>query len=277
MSNISIIINADDLGYDNIVNNEISRFAEKRLISSTSLMANGDDFGGAKRVIKNHPTLSVGAHLNLTEFKSLSQPEVFLRKGIVDENFIFNGRLKYRTENDFTFDSELLEAIYIELRLQMEKILDNSINITNIDSHNMIHYWMKLFPVIKKIQNDFNISIVRMKDVKPISFYGLFNSSLKKKTPPLVKELCNLYWNTKMKITLPKTTLVNHVFSYRSLCNYLSTGSKCPRNGIFEVLVHPGCTYMTYFAEENAMVEQEKLKSLIPDYNFINFNHIVSK
>jgi predicted glycoside hydrolase/deacetylase ChbG (UPF0249 family) len=94
MSNISIIINADDLGYDNIVNNEISRFAEKRLISSTSLMANGDDFGGAKRVIKNHPTLSVGAHLNLTEFKSLSQPEVFLRKGIVDENFIFNGRLK---------------------------------------------------------------------------------------------------------------------------------------------------------------------------------------
>lgn len=51
-----------------------------------------------------------------------------------------------------------------------------------------------------------------MKDVKPLSFYGIYNNNLPKKTPPLLKELNNCYWNAKLKYYAPKTVIVDHVF-----------------------------------------------------------------
>jgi len=270
-SQLKIIVNADDLGFNPYVNRSIAEFIEKGFVSSVSLMANGEDFTGAVEIVRNYPMVSVGAHLNVTEFSSLSESNVFKEYKITDSENRFTGIIKKRTNIKAVFPDRLKEAIFQEWCLQVERILDNGIKITHIDSHNMVHYWKPLFPIIKKIQHRYSIGIVRMKDVKPISFYGLFNKNLPRITPPLLTEFSNLIWNLKMKVFLPKTIIVNHVFSYNSLCFYLSTGSKLSKNGIIEVVVHPGCDYMNYFKKENILVEEEMLKMLIPDYKMISF------
>lgn len=114
-----------------------------------------------------------------------------------------------------------------------------------------------------------------MKDVKPLSFYGLFNRNLPKLTPPLLNELSNYYWNQKMRYNHPKTIIVDHVFSYKSLCDYISTGSKCPKKGVFEIIIHPGLKYMDYFEKENILVKEKYLFDLLPQHKMICFKDLL--
>lgn len=275
MSNISVIINADDLGYSKDVNSEIGRFAENNLITSVSILANGPDLLDGLKVIKEYPNLSVGAHLNITEFGSLSNSQVFRDYSLIDANSNFTGVIKYRKHIKPFFNRFIIDAIYDEWEMQIYELLDKGVPISHLDSHNMVHYWDELFPVIKRLQKKFNIKVVRMKDVKPLSFYGLFNNKLPHKTPPLFKELSNFYWNKKVKYCPPKSSIVDHVFSYNSLCYYLSTGSTCPKKGVFEVIVHPGLDYMDYFEKENKLVEERRLEQLLPDYRMISFKNLL--
>ena len=121
MNELLIIINADDLGYSTTVNDAIFNLAKKNLITSASLMANGTDFDGAKQLIEHFPNLSIGVHLNLTEFISLSRSEMFNREGLMNKDFMFTGAIKYRPGIKIDFNSDLLESIYIEWKLQIEQ------------------------------------------------------------------------------------------------------------------------------------------------------------
>jgi predicted glycoside hydrolase/deacetylase ChbG (UPF0249 family) len=275
MKNISIIINADDLGYSKKVNSEIARFAGANLISSVSVLANGPAIDDALTVLKDHPKLSVGAHLNITEFNSLHQSSIFKDYLIVDELNTFTGNVKHRKHISPLFTRAILNDIYLEWERQVSKLLDMGLRLTHLDSHNMVHYWNALLPIVKQIQKKFNIKIVRMKDVKPLSFYGIYNNNLPKKTPPLLKELNNCYWNAKLKYYAPKTVIVDHVFSYNSLYQYLSTGSKCPKSGVFEIVVHPGLDYMEYFENENKLVEERRLEYYLPQHSLISFRNLI--
>lgn len=264
-----VIINADDLGESGRVNREISLFAASALISSVSLIANGADFEGGKRVVSQYPKLSVGAHLNLTQFKSLSKSEVFIEKGVTDEEYLFTGSAKYSSDLKPEFDNQLVSAVFAEWDLQITKLLDNGVKISHIDSHNNVHYHFALLPVIKRLQAKYKIERVRPKDVKPLSFYGLFNRSLPRKTPPLKRELMNFIWNRRLICSKPKARVVDHVFSYLSLWNYLSTGSRCPKRGTFEIIVHPGSDYLDYFSKENELVAERALYPLLGDFELI--------
>ncbi len=269
-----IIINADDLGENPQINQAIAKYARNGLISSASILANGNDFEGAKQFAFEYTHISTGAHLNLSQFKSLSRPDIFLEKGITDENYNFTGSAKYTSKTKIAFDQQLVNAIYEEWKLQLEKIFDNKVFVSHIDGHNHVHYRYELLSALKKLQEKFKINKVRIKDVKPVAFYGLFNKSLPKKTPPLRRELSNLVWNNLLKVMNPPTKTTDHVFSYLSLCKYLSTGSKSPRRGVFEVVVHPGSNYLDYFAEENALVEKRMIEQLIPDFTLITYNDL---
>lgn len=270
-SRLFIIINADDLGENKRVTQSIYEYAKRGLISSVSILANGDDFEGAKRVTLECPHISVGIHLNLSQFRSLSRASVFRERGITDENYYFTGAARYNSKVRIHFDRRLVDAIYNEWELQLEKLYDNDISVSHIDSHNHVHYRYELFFALKKLQKKFSINKIRIKDVKPIGFYGIFNKSLPRKTPSLHRELSNLIWNTLIKAVNPPAKVTDHVFSYFSLCKYLSTGSRCPQRGIFEVVVHPGSNYLDYFSEENVWVENKKLEALLPDFSLITY------
>ena len=63
-----LIINADDCGSNRETDMAISRFIEMRKITSTTVMANMNDFEGAVQMYdKFHDVISFGVHLNLTQ------------------------------------------------------------------------------------------------------------------------------------------------------------------------------------------------------------------
>src|SRR5690554_5744864 len=85
----NIIINADDLGLSKSVNEEIEDFIKKGLITSTTMMANGEALEDAIRIAKHYNGISFGVHLCLDEFKCLTKSDVLKNHGVVDDNFIF--------------------------------------------------------------------------------------------------------------------------------------------------------------------------------------------
>src|SRR5690349_11238443 len=64
----AVIINADDLGMSERVNEAIFDLMAQGRVTSATVMANGPAFRHAISGISRFPACSFGAHLNLTEF-----------------------------------------------------------------------------------------------------------------------------------------------------------------------------------------------------------------
>ncbi len=156
-----LIINADDCGRNTIVNQKIKYYLEVGVLTSTTVMANMDDFEGAINLYQDYSNyISFGAHLNLTQGSPLTDPSVFLKYGFckeIDEKIVFNGmpfRWKY-------INSELRSVIYKELSAQIGKIRNAGICISHVDSHQHIHFAPCLTSVFASVAKDNRILRIR--------------------------------------------------------------------------------------------------------------------
>ncbi|MBV9294369.1 MAG: ChbG/HpnK family deacetylase, partial [Acidobacteriaceae bacterium] len=66
-----LIINADDFGFTRDVNAGIVHAHREGVLTSATLMANGNAFEDAVQLARETPTLDIGCHLVLIEGKSL--------------------------------------------------------------------------------------------------------------------------------------------------------------------------------------------------------------
>jgi hopanoid biosynthesis associated protein HpnK len=131
-----LIVNADDFGLTAKINQAIIDAHYCGLISSTSLLANGEAFASAVALSRQAPRLGVGVHLNLTEDQPVapasSIPSLvngqgfFARKPASLWRAMILGRVS-------TVDIEK------ELRAQIEKVLAAGIVATHLDSHKHVH------------------------------------------------------------------------------------------------------------------------------------------
>ena len=69
-----LIVNADDFGLTEKVNQAIIQGHLEGIITSASLLATGAAFESAVTLARQHPKLGVGVHLNLTEGMPVSEP-----------------------------------------------------------------------------------------------------------------------------------------------------------------------------------------------------------
>ena len=73
-----IIINADDCGMSQTVNEHIDQAILADKITSTTVMVNMDDFDGEVRLYKQyHEHISFGWHINLSEGKPLLYSQIY--------------------------------------------------------------------------------------------------------------------------------------------------------------------------------------------------------
>src|SRR5437016_2425212 len=63
-----VIVNADDFGYSAGVNQGILQAHEKGIVTSTSVMVRWPDADETRSLLREHPGLSVGLHLDLGEW-----------------------------------------------------------------------------------------------------------------------------------------------------------------------------------------------------------------
>jgi predicted glycoside hydrolase/deacetylase ChbG (UPF0249 family) len=140
------VINADDFGFTRDVNAGIVHAHREGVLTSTTLMANGEAFDDAVRLARETPTLDIGCHLVLVQGSSL-----------------VTGRPLPETPREVV--AALVRRrldVYAELRAQIEKIISAGISPSHLDSHKHTHIVPSVFKVVIRLAQEFRIPFVRL-------------------------------------------------------------------------------------------------------------------
>ncbi|BBH22949.1 hypothetical protein Back11_42940 [Paenibacillus baekrokdamisoli] len=134
-----LIINADDFGLSDRVNQGILKAHKFGTVSSTSLMVNMPGYEHAILAAKQTPSLGVGLHFNLTSGKPLSPAAAI--PSLLRKDGCFSGERHSWKE----------EEVEIELNHQYNKIVSTKVIPTHLDSHHHIHIEVpSVYNVMKK-------------------------------------------------------------------------------------------------------------------------------
>ncbi|GEM05389.1 carbohydrate deacetylase [Halolactibacillus miurensis] len=145
---MKVIINADDFGLTEGINNGIITAHTNGIVTRTTLMMNGMAVDHAIKLAKAHPTLKVGIHLALSYGKPLSEKVDLL----VDESHTFKFT-KYET-NLTPLEIEQVEQ---EWDTQIQAFLKTGLTLDHIDSHHHVHGWACLQPVVKRLFDKYQL------------------------------------------------------------------------------------------------------------------------
>ncbi|HTZ73225.1 MAG TPA: ChbG/HpnK family deacetylase [Candidatus Aquilonibacter sp.] len=156
-----LILNADDFGLTKGVDDGIIRAHRDGILTSATLMANGDAFDHAVELALANPTLGVGCHLVLVGGKcvapaedvpTLADADGYLAKSLGE----FIARVSmYKVRRSH---------LEIELRAQIEKIIGAGISPTHFDTHKHTHAHPQVLDALGRVAREFGITRVR----KPI-------------------------------------------------------------------------------------------------------------
>ncbi len=153
-----LIVNADDFGLTEKVNQAIIKGHQEGIITSTSLLANGRAFDSAVVLAKQFTSLGVGVHLNLTEGAPLSA--LLGLRGLVNPGGSFR-LTPVRLACCLLSGAIKLSSLEGELRAQIEKLLDAGIRPTHLDSHKHIHLVPAIFRVLMRLAVEYGIGGIR--------------------------------------------------------------------------------------------------------------------
>jgi len=141
-----LIVNADDFGFTADVNEGIIEAHRRGIVTSATLMANGEAFEHAVRLAQQTPSLDLGAHLTLVGGYSVAQPGIPLPaspKGLALA--LMAGRLH----------------LYQECAAQIRKILDAGLRLTHLDTHKHAHLLPPVAEAVGRVSREFGIPWVR--------------------------------------------------------------------------------------------------------------------
>lgn len=150
-----MIINADDLGMSEEVNEAIFGLLAERRISSATVMANAPAMRHALAGLTRFPDCSFGVHLNLTQFTPITGGAG--ARLLVDER----GELSRAIETASPTPARL-RAAYDEICAQIRLVASLGQRVTHFDSHHHVHTRPFLFPVLKAAQRRYAIRKVRI-------------------------------------------------------------------------------------------------------------------
>ena len=222
---MKVIINADDFGLNSEVNAAILDLVGRGGITSVTMLANGPAIQEGVKELPKDSRCSFGVHLNLTEFAPLTPRNSLgaLARCLGQDGCFLN-------ENALSsqkFSGQLRESMFIELKLQVERILSYGVKVSHFDSHNHIHTLPGLLPVLKKLQRHFGVRNVRTsRNVYPLSARASRLLLLKKKM-----------WDFALR-HYPSTTCTSAFTSF-AVFYALATKVTLPYESI-ELMVHPG-------------------------------------
>lgn len=140
-----LTVNADDFGFTRGVNRGILHCHLNGILTSTTLMANGEAFEDAVSLARSHPSLDVGAHLVLVQGRSVVSGDP-LPESV--------GRL---------VSALLLRRLdpYAELRAQIEKILAAGIRPTHLDTHKHTHLLPPVLDAVLRLAAEYRVPWLR--------------------------------------------------------------------------------------------------------------------
>lgn len=163
-----LIINADDFGLNETVNEGIIKGYTAGIVTSTTLMPSGNAFEHATTLASSHKQLGVGVHLTLVGEKPICKPDTI--KSLVNmEGYLAPQYPQFLA--DYCLGKIRLEDVQRELTAQVQKVADSGIAITHLDSHQHMHIVPGIIEITINLAKQFNIKAIRI-PAEPYLFLG---------------------------------------------------------------------------------------------------------
>lgn len=233
-----LIINADDFGLHELVNNGIIKGHETGFITSTSIMPSGQAFEHAVALALEHPKLGIGVHLTLVSENTLTDPR--LVPSLIDtEGKMQSNYVKFLLR--FIYGKIRLSDIRMELTAQVEKVVSAGIRVTHLDSHQHLHVFPGIIDIVLDIAKKYNIKAMRIPDESYMFLHKNHGSIPRIVARDGLTFLARLARNKAQKNGL---AVPDHFFGMLSGGNMSEASlghiiNKLPQ-GISEIMMHPG-------------------------------------
>ena len=284
----ALIVNGDDFGASRSINRAIIEAHREGVLTSASLVVNGEAFDDAVEQAENNPRLSVGIHLVLVQGRStvppVEIPDLVNPEGYFSNSPVLAG-LKY-----FFFKSLRIQ-IEKELRAQMQRFISTKLKLSHINSHLNIHMHPSIFSIVLKLAEEFGVKNIRLPRDDLFLNLKLDRSAL------VYKLLHSLIFNTLVKIY--RKRLLRHGFRFTDVVyGLLQSGNMYEmhvdgllnnlKDGTSEMYFHPdslpsenwhGKPVNYKCREEFHTLLSQRIKRIIRensirlvDYSFINYN-----
>ncbi len=153
----SLIINADDLGASQGINQGIISAFELGALFSTSIVVNLCAFQSACLYLLQNQDLLSGLHLNLTVGRPVSLPEKV--GSLLNRDGQFMG--PYKLAQRLYTGQIKLGHVWHEMNAQMEKAVQIGLHISHLDSHHHIHVLAPLRKMVHRLAKDYSVNRIR--------------------------------------------------------------------------------------------------------------------
>jgi hopanoid biosynthesis associated protein HpnK len=153
-----LIVNADDFGFTRGVNAGIVRAFKSGIVTSTTIMANGEAFEDAASLARANPELGVGCHLAVVGGRPVAAPSEV--PSLVDRDGALPATLT-RLVIRIARGRALPEEIEREFRAQVQRVVRSGIQVTHLDSHKHSATHPRVMGALARVAAEFGIKCVR--------------------------------------------------------------------------------------------------------------------
>ncbi len=154
----ALIVNADDFGLCEAVNEGVAAAFDRGIVTSASLLSPGDAFDHAAALARARPALDLGVHLTLTQTRPLSPPEHIASLVTKEGRFPPDWRSFLARYLRGGIRRRHIEA---ELRAQIERVRQAGLDISHLDSHQHVHMLPGVLPVVVRLAAEHGIGGLR--------------------------------------------------------------------------------------------------------------------
>ncbi len=256
---MKVIVNADDMGMSDEVNQSIIKLHQKGVVSSTSLMANGPRFNEALELLSQEPELGVGVHLCLDGNYNSARDYVSLLDPA--NNTFYNKEEAISRIRRSAFDKD---EIYREFSLQIEKILDHGIRVSQLDTHHHLHLYFPVLSQVIRVAKKYKISYIRSQRLSSCLSKGYLNN--------LYRYMHHLYLNMQLNSVQgyydPEIeNCSGNETNFTRLEKMLASG-----RGIMEIMLHP----VGEDDPETSFFSSQEVQQLLSRHTILNYSQLSS-
>ena len=154
-----LIVNADDFGLSQSVNEAVIRAHRDGILTSASLMVNEPGCGEAVKLAMENPRLGVGLHLTLLMGRSALPPEKI--PDIVNSRGEFSNS-PVGAGMDYFFKRGLREQLRAEIHAQFEKFHATGLPLDHVNGHLHLHLHPVIFRILMEDAEKLGIKRMRL-------------------------------------------------------------------------------------------------------------------
>lgn len=158
---IRLIVTGDDFGSSHAANHGILRAHQEGILTTASLMVNGNAADHAVRHARENPRLGVGLHLTLVCGKSTLKPSE--TSGLVNHRYEFSDSPVFAGLKYF-FNRRIRHFLRQEVDAQLREFRTMGLKLDHLNGHCNMHLHPTIFEMIKRHARDWGVKAVRVTD-----------------------------------------------------------------------------------------------------------------